>query len=203
MSIAAINPFAGFAREPVLPTTLGDDVMSSPAIFSDPPGPDGLGTYRYTLWREVQCADDLFSMGPAKSEGFVMWIGLNPSTATETMDDPTLRRVQGFTARWGYRRMVMTNLFAYRATDPAEMKRAEHPEGNDNDSILGELSTRAALVVACWGNHGSHLGRADRVCRWMRRLSVKMKCLSVTGEGQPQHPLYLSADTELIPFQPQ
>ena len=176
------------------------DYFEKDAHFGGPGNnKDGNPAYRYTLWRRGLIAVDLFSPAP-KNTGFVQFIGLNPSTATETLDDPTLRRVQGFTKTWGYDAMVMTNLFAFRATIPKDMMSAAAPEGSENDSVLGEIATRAALVICAWGNHGAHNGRSARVCAWLKRLNIPLFALKVTDAGEPQHPLYLSADTQPIPF---
>jgi hypothetical protein len=82
---------------------LGDD-LGMGAEFSD------CGTYRYALWRTWN------ALQPG-----VLFVGLNPSTADATTDDPTIRRCIGFAKRWGYGGITMANVFAYRATDPREM----------------------------------------------------------------------------------
>ena len=175
--------------------------FEQPAHFGGPGfGPDGKGNYRYTLWRRNLIKLDLFSPPPTK-RGFVQFIGLNPSTATEAQDDPTLRRVQGFVRAWGYDDLVMTNLFAYRATIPGDMMKAHNPEGHENDAVIGEIASRAALIVAAWGNHGSFNGRAGRVCEFLKSISVKLHALRITDKGAPEHPLYIPAATTLIPFE--
>ncbi|MEP0894347.1 DUF1643 domain-containing protein [Leptolyngbya boryana FACHB-1624] len=85
-----------------------------------------------------------------------MFVGLNPSTADETHDDPTIRRCTKFAKDWGYSGLCMTNLFAYRATDPKEMIASVDSIGLENDQYLLEYAARAGIVVAAWGNHGTH-----------------------------------------------
>lgn len=92
-------------------------------------------------------------------QGYAMFIGLNPSTAGDVEDDPTIRRCIQFAKDWGYGALCMTNLFAFRATDPAVMKSYSEPIGSDTDAVLAELAKNAGVVVAAWGNHGKHLGR--------------------------------------------
>lgn len=120
-----------------------------------------------------------------------MFVGLNPSTADETQDDPTVRRCRNFASMWGFTEMVMTNIFAFRATDPADMKAAREPVGPDNDKWLLESAAGAGLIVACWGNHGTHLERDQKV----RALLPNLNYLRLTGNGQPEHPLYMPGDT--------
>jgi hypothetical protein len=93
----------------------------------------------------------------------VMWIGLNPSTADEQDLDPTLRRIRAFSAAWGFTAFVMTNIFAFRATDPRDMKLAEDPIGPENDATLYRMSQACDAIVACWGAHGAFNARGIQV----------------------------------------
>ena len=144
--------------------------------------------YRYGLWRRWGSPD----------AGAVLFVGLNPSTADETVDDPTIRRCVGFARSWGYGALYMANIFAFRATDPDDMKRAPDPIGPDNDSWLAFLATEAHLAVAAWGVHGEFLNRGARVARL---LSPGLMCLGRSKGGFPRHPLYLAASTECQPFE--
>lgn len=126
----------------------------------------------------------------------VMFIGLNPSTADETTDDPTIRRCIGFAKRWGYGGIWMTNLFALRATDPKVMLAHPEPVGPENDERLLHWYSRSNLVIAAWGQHGKHRGRARQILKKLRDLY----CLGRTRDGHPRHPLYVKGDTEPIPF---
>lgn len=102
----------------------------------------------------------------------VAFIGLNPSTADETKDDPTVRRCIRYAQDWGFGGMVMLNAFAYRATDPSEMKRQPDPVGPDNDACLFEASTLFAQMVACWGAHGVWLGRQEQLAELLKGRRV-------------------------------
>ena len=145
------------------------DIERSAAFSSD-------RMYRYTLWRR---------WGP--SDGYVMFIGLNPSTADEFEDDPTIRRCIGFSKAWGYDAMVMTNLFAFRATQPADMMKVAHPVGEGNNSFLIALARAAEKVIAAWGTGGDYLGRGD----FVRGRVPGLHYLRLTKDGHPGHPLYL------------
>jgi hypothetical protein len=161
--------------------------------------------YRYTLWREWDFA--AVSQGEIAlgfdgfknlklSEDYIQFIGLNPSTADEVKDDNTIRCCRNYAKKWGFKAMCMTNLFAFRATDPRDMKKAKEPIGPANDEWLLKISGEAALVVAVWGTHGSHLGRATQVLKCIPSLH----CLSKNADGSPHHPLYLSADLKPLPL---
>src|SRR5436309_3459089 len=112
--------------------------------------PDGL--YRYILTRRWS------------AEGkTVVFIGLNPSTADDVRDDPTIRRCIGFAKSWGGSTLIMVNLFALRSTDPLALLRASDPVGPQNDSWLRSAVHAADVSIAAWGVHGTLLGRADAV----------------------------------------
>ena len=134
-------------------------------------------TYRYSLTRE-------WGSGLA-----VLFVGLNPSTADETQDDPTIRRCIAFAREWGYARLHMANLFAFRATKPGDMKNASDPVGPENDEHLAALANDSAITLAAWGVHGAFGGRHNTV----RVMLPRLHYLRLTKGGHPGHPLYLPA----------
>ena len=140
--------------------------------------------YRYTLWRRWD------PEGP-----LVMIIGLNPSTADARQDDPTIRRCIGFARDWGYGGLVVTNLFAFRATYPADLKAAADPVGPRNDAWIRRMAGQVEIIVAAWGNDGLWLDRSERV---QKMLAGRLHCLRLNAGGEPAHPLYLPAG--LNPF---
>ena len=126
----------------------------------------------------------------APGAGAVVFVGLNPSTADASRNDPTIRRCVGFARDWGYGAMVMVNLFDARATDPAVMKRRRAPLSRANDAVLLGSARRAALVVGAWGVHGAHRGRGDAVRALLARHGIEARCFGSTASGEPLHPLY-------------
>lgn len=136
--------------------------------------------WRYLLWRRWDASK------PAAN--FLM---LNPSTADEHRLDPSCTRARDFAERWGYGALIVTNLFAWRATDPAEMKRVEDPVGRSNNQAILRSARQSGVVVCAWGNHGSHLDRAAKVVASLRGAGVPLHALKITAAGQPSHPLYL------------
>lgn len=149
--------------------------------------------YRYELTREL---GGLFG-----ETAPLVVIGLNPSTADETKDDPTIRRCRGLAERLGCARLVMLNLFAYRATDPREMKAQSDPVGIENDAYLAKWANAAgAILVAAWGKHGAHNARAAQVVQFLGGRGAKLQCLRYNADGSPEHPLYVPASEQLKPF---
>jgi len=148
------------------------------------------GLYRYSLSRVW---DERLPL--------VCWVMLNPSTADADRDDPTIRRCVGFARDWGAGGIVVTNLFAFRATDPRELFRAKGPVGPDNDRHIAE-SSGGRRTLAAWGAHGGYLGRDLEVLRLLGALGCRVECLGLTKKGLPRHPLYVSGQAQPAPLPP-
>ena len=130
-----------------------------------------------------------------------MFLALNPSTADETQDDPTVRRMIRFSKSWGFGRLVVCNIFAFRATDPNVMKAQADPIGPDNDAWIVRCARDAGVVVAAWGLHGTHVQRDANVTKTLRDAGVRLTCLGRTNDGHPRHPLYVAGKTELTTYE--
>jgi hypothetical protein len=128
--------------------------------------------------------------GTRSNLGFVM---LNPSTADAESDDPTIRKCIGFAQQMGYCGIVVTNLYAYRATDPADLKRAGYPAGPENDAYLERAAKNMSVdtMVCAWGAEARGMSRPTEVLSLLRKLGVKPHALALTKDGIPRHPLYL------------
>jgi hypothetical protein len=126
---------------------------------------------------------------------------MNPSTADESVDDPTVRKEVYLSHKWGYGKYIKTNLTPYRATNP---KNIDHTLVNmfayENLTTILNLATQAQCVVACWGNNQSLKEWADQTLRALRIAKVSLYCLGKNKNGSPKHPLYLSNQVQLQPF---
>lgn len=133
---------------------------------------------------------------------------LNPSTADETVDDPTIRRVIGFSRAWGFGRMLVVNLFALRTTRPHDLSDSAAPVGPGNDDAISEAVSAADVLLFAWGNHGvtsnpgTGVRRDHEVLDALAGVSKAIRCLGTTNEGQPRHPLYLPALSAPVVFRP-
>ena len=136
----------------------------------------------------------------AQGGAIANFIMLNPSTADEHRLDPTCERARDYAERWGYSALLVTNLFAWRATDPARMRAAADPVGSGNDAAIVRAARQASLVVCAWGNHGLHLDRAAQVVRLLREAGVALHVLRLNGGGAPAHPLYLPSSLRARPW---
>jgi len=152
--------------------------MNKGAIISD------CGQYRYQLWR-------IWNDKPR-----VLFICLNPSTADARQDDPTLRRLIGFSYQLGFGGLYLGNLFAYRSTYPSDLIRPNNPVGLENDHHLLRMAAFCRETVFAWGNDGALLDRHQQVIS----MFPDAMCLGITKTGQPKHPLYLPKDSQLIKF---
>ena len=153
------------------------NISKSGAVFSD------CKKYRYALWRIWN-----------EHMPIAMIIGLHPSTADQTRNDPTITRCINFSRSWGYGGVCVTNLFGFRATAPTELKAHHDPIGKENDAWVHEMAKGAAITVAAWGNHGKFLNRSLELLPSLEQLH----CIKMNKSGEPAHPLYLKA--ELSPF---
>jgi hypothetical protein len=151
--------------------TKGD--AQSEAVYSD------CEAYRYLLTRV---------WGPGPKALFVM---LNPSTATEVQNDPTVERCERRARALGFGAFRVTNIFAFRATDPRVMRAAADAVGPANDAAIRDSAGWADRIICAWGNHGLHLGRGARVEALLRATGAPLSHLGLTDAGQPRHPLYV------------
>ena len=135
--------------------------------------------YRYSLTRAWN-----LSQKPA------LFIGLNPSTADEKNDDPTIRRCMHYAYEWGFGGLIMLNLFAFRATLPSDLRKSKFPVGQENNQFIVDSQNEAGIVLVAWGNNGNLLNRDQAV---MQLISNPM-CLNINKSGQPAHPLYQRKD---------
>lgn len=137
-----------------------------------------MANYRYTLRRSW--------IGNGPVVNFVM---LNPSTADDVFDDPTIRKCIGFAKRWGFSGLVVTNLFAFRATSPLDLKacRLALAVGPDNDYVLRREASLAGTVICAWGEHGAWKGRDQEVMNGPL-AGLDLGRIGSTRTGYPLHP---------------
>lgn len=146
------------------------------------------GRYRYLLWR---------AWGPGKRVLFVL---LSPSTATDTKDDPTIRRCRAFARAWCFDGFDLVNIFALRSTNPKVLYEHPDPIGPLNDQVIADAAQRCAFVMCAWGNHGRLLGRGVAVVRLLCEAGARPRCFRLTKAGQPEHPLYQPGTREPVPL---
>ncbi|MEM7722501.1 MAG: DUF1643 domain-containing protein [Pseudomonadota bacterium] len=146
-------------------------------------------TYRYTLTR---IWDDTGTRA--------LFIMLNPSTATEVQNDPTVERCERRARTLGFGAFRVLNIFAYRATDPRDMRAAADPVGPENDAaILGSLDW-ADQIICAWGTHGEHLNRGPHVEAMLRKADMPLYHLGLSKAGHPKHPLYIGYAVQPEPW---
>ena len=150
------------------------DDAPSVAVYSD------CERYRYELTR---------IWDPAGQKA--LFVMLNPSTATEVQNDPTVERCERRARALGFGAFRVTNIFAWRETDPKKMRAAGDPVGPDNDAAIRDGAIWADRVICAWGTHGAHLGRGPEVEALLRRTGLPLYHLGLTKAGHPKHPLYI------------
>lgn len=174
--------------------------MTAPqeSLFPTPRGSANIsddGLYRYSLTRHVLTGDarDHATEIGKETCTFVM---LNPSTADAEQDDPTIRRCIGFARDWGYARLKVVNLYAYRATNPRDLWLADDPVGPENDHALALAFGMSDCLTAAWGAHA----KPERVAAVMAIPMAPRYALGLTKNGSPHHPLYAPANCGAVEF---
>lgn len=150
------------------------DDAPSIALYSD------CERYRYALTRTWDPS--------GKRLHFIM---LNPSKATEVENDPTIERCERRARVLGFGAFQVTNIFAWRGTDPRKMRQAADPIGPDNDRIVAQGCDWADMIIAAWGTHGAHLGRGAAVAAQLAATDRAIHTFGLTKAGHPKHPLYI------------
>lgn len=163
-------------------THIKDDAPST-AVYSD------CENYRYALTRTWD----------AKGKR-VLFVMLNPSKATEVQNDPTVERCERRARALGFGAFQVTNIFAWRETDPHKMRKVTDPVGPDNDAMIRQGAAWADQIIAAWGTHGAHLGRGPAVARLLRATGQPLMTLGLTKDGHPKHPLYISYSQQPAPW---
>lgn len=156
---------------------------ASVAVYSD------CEQYRYLLTRTWDTAGSK-----------ALFVMLNPSTATEVQNDPTVERCERRARALGFGSFRVCNIFAWRETDPRRMRRAQDPVGPENDAAIRDGCLWGDMIVCAWGTHGAHLDRGAAVERLMRDTGRPLHHLGLTKDGHPKHPLYIGYATRPVPW---
>ena len=162
-------------------TDLLDQDIQSGARFST------CRSWRYLLWRT-------WDNGAPP----LVAVLLNPSTADETEDDPTVTRMMRRASSWGYGGLVVANAYAYRATKPADLWRASDPVGPENDAAIREACASAGLVICGWGRHCRY-SRSRTILGLIRAAGQEPHALRLLADGTPGHPLYVPYSAQPVP----
>ena len=150
---------------------------------------DNSKKYRYMLMRQWN-----------KDEtNFVNFIMLNPSTADDKTDDPTIKSCIKLAQNWKFDGLYVTNLFALRSTDPKKLKTTKNPIGKENNKFIKKYASLCKLVVIAWGNKGTLFNRDKEVIKLLNKIP-EIHCIKKTKTGHPIHPLYTNRKTIPIKF---
>lgn len=130
----------------------------------------------------------------------VLIVMLNPSTADAKIDDATIRSCVRLCSWRHDGSFEVVNLFALRATDPAELAKANDPVGPDNDYAIEAAIGRCDIAICAWGAHPMAENRAGHVRSLLRGRRPAVFCWGKTKHGAPKHPLYIKTGTTLETF---
>jgi hypothetical protein len=162
-------------------------LQQSEAHFSD------CEKYRYWLRRDWDLSLEAIS--------FLM---LNPSTADEIDNDPTIERCQRRAIAMGYGSMIIVNLFPFRMTDSTQLNTVYDLLGDtkESDESILRAAQASALIVCGWGKHPLAAPRGQAVLTMLKKsnLQDKVRCLQLNADNSPQHPLYIAYAKQPVPF---
>ena len=139
--------------------------------------------YRYVLWRIWD-----------EEKPKIMFIGLNPSTANEETDDPTIRRIKKFAKSWGYGGIYMLNLFTYVTAYPEVLKECDNPL-KFADEYLKKNAAQSEKIIFAWGNFKEAKERAKEIIKMFNGYA-----LVINKDGSPRHPLYVKGNIKPIKY---
>lgn len=162
---------------------MSDLFTETGATFSD------CRRYRYRLWRYWD-----------RSKAPLCFLMLNPSTADDLSNDPTVERCQRRALSMGYGGLEVVNIFAFRSTDPSALYELDDPVGPENDQAIVDACKLAGMVICAWGDHGRLNGRSDDVMKLLAQAEVTPYALTVNSSGEPKHPLYVGYKKLPEPF---
>ncbi len=168
----------------IVKTHIKDDAPSM-AVYSD------CERYRYALTR---------TWDPTGKR--LLFVMLNPSKATEVQNDPTVERCERRARALGFGAVQVTNIFAWRETDPYKMRKARDPVGPDNDSVLQDGAHWADMIIAAWGTHGAHRDQGAAIEMLLRETGKPLHSLGLSKHGTPKHPLYISYSQQPLLWAP-
>ncbi len=159
--------------------------------------------YRYVLYRSLdgEAWDD-----PDPERRTVCFVMLNPSTADENTNDPTIEKLIKYGRLWGFHRLAVVNLFAYRETDSKKLRSIASTRdlvGPENDAYISSTVIYSSKVVCAWGNQGDIQDRGNAVRKRLDLLALppgRVWCFKQSLVGQPVHPLYQLDLAELVPY---
>lgn len=149
--------------------------------------PDRL--YRYSLHRIWN-----------DSRPLLLFVLLNPSTADETRDDPTIKRCIARAINTGFGGVEIVNIFAWRSIYPKSLLTCDDPVGPENDHAIRRATERSQMVICGWGKHGELHDRGRVVLKLIRSASRVPHALKLNADGTPRHPLYLGYSIKPFPM---
>jgi hypothetical protein len=131
----------------------------------------------------------------ARVIGFIL---LNPSTADDKIDDPTVKKLIDFAKYNGFGGFLLANIFSLRSPDPKSLRAHRDPIGPSNDYWIQQVIRWSEQVICGWGNHGTYRQRGKEVKLLIPR--AKRFVFGFNNGGQPTHPLYLSPTKRFLPW---
>ncbi len=136
-------------------------------------------------------------------------IGINPSTARPDDLDNTLKSVERIARHNGFDSFLMFNVYAQRATNPDHMDRiCNHELHRENMAAFRYLLSLSEKSPAVWAAWGAIIEKRDYLAACVSDMVAEGQAFGArwytagkrSVKGHPHHPLYLTKDAALDPF---
>jgi hypothetical protein len=134
----------------------------------------------------------------------IAFLMLNPSTADEMVNDPTIERCQRRAITMGFGSMIIVNLFSFRMTDSKLLNTVDNLLGDatEADAAILRAVELSEMTVCGWGKHALAAPRAQHIMTLLKNagLQNKVMCLQLNADNSPQHPLYIGYAKQPFPY---
>ncbi|HYG19895.1 MAG TPA: DUF1643 domain-containing protein [Ohtaekwangia sp.] len=154
--------------------------------------------YKYQVSYAIFSADEKHRLGLYRlwnnDMPAAMVIGLNPSTANDHDDDPTIGFVRRVLDNNGYGSLYMLNLFTMITPYPTHLERDKDETGVLN--TWRETAPSCKDIIFAWGQFPTH-GRHKLA---IKEFGDRALCFGKNKNGTPRHPMYLKPNTKLIKY---
>ena len=152
----------------------------------------------------LYCGDDKarFILGEV-GENPIICFGINPSTANDKEDDPTILKIRKIASENNCDGWIMLNLYPQRATNPNDMhKKADNDLNKKNYEAIRSVFNiyPNALTLASWGNAIEKRKYLKDCLKEILAIAPDRKWVcrgKLTVKGNPRHQLYVPDNTKL------
>lgn len=129
-----------------------------------------------------------------------LFIMLNPSTANNYQDDPTVKRCVNIADTHDCDRLTIVNLFPFITPIPKVLMKWTAEKLDQNDAHIRDALEHTQLIICAWGSLVKDEILRSRAREVLKLIHVPTFALHINKDGNPKHPLYCKSDSKLVLF---